>query len=137
MNVLGALEPGVLRTLLRRVTWSACLLGAGGVTVALLLSQPWIAVGLAVGVAGGFVNLRFVDRQASNADVADGRTDKAVRRMIGSRTLLRLVVITAIVLALVVIYAPLGIGIVVGLVLFQLAFVFNVIRAMLAQGGVT
>ena len=36
----------------------------------------------------------------------------------------------------VVIDAPLGIGIVVGLVLFQLAFIVNVIRAMLAQGGV-
>ena len=44
--------------------------------------------------------------------------------------------ITAIGIVLLMIEPPLGIGIVVGLVIFQLAFVGNVIRAMLAQGGV-
>jgi hypothetical protein len=136
MNMLGALEPGALKALLRRLTISAVVLGVGGVVVAMLMGAPWIAVGVGLGVAVGFFNLRSVDRQVSRVDVDPEVTTKVLRRMVGSRSMVRLAGITVLVLALVVIYAPLGIGIVVGLVLFQLAFVFNVIRAMLAQGGV-
>jgi hypothetical protein len=135
VNVLGSLEPDVLKALLRRLTVTACLLGAGGVVVALALAQPWVAVGIALGVAGGFVNLRLVDRQISRVDVDADETTKVLRRKVGSRSVARLAAITVVVLGVVVIYAPLGIGIVVGLVLFQLAFVLNVIRAMYAQGG--
>ena len=136
MNVLGALEPGALRSMMVRLTVMACALGACGVIVALALGQPWVAVGIAVGVVMGFANIRAVDRQVSHADVDPDTPTKVLRRRVGSRSILRLAIITAVVLALVVIYAPLGIGIVVGLVLFQLAFVFNVIQVMIAKGGV-
>jgi hypothetical protein len=43
---------------------------------------------------------------------------------------------TVIVLIVVFIYAPLGIGIVSGLVLYQLVFVANVMRIVTNQGGV-
>ena len=136
MNILGALEPGALRTMLRRLTIGACLMGGGGVLVALALGQPWVAVGIVLGVAGGFLNLRMVDRQVSNASVDPEAPTKQLRRNVGSRTMARLAIITAVVIGVLVIYAPLGIGIVVGLVLFQLAFVFNVIQVMVAKGGV-
>jgi len=136
VNVLGSLEPGSLRSVLRRLTLTAVCFGAAGVIVALALSAPWVAVGIVIGVGLGFLNLRSVDRQVSRVDVDPETSTKVLRRMIGSRSIGRLALITAVVLALVVIYAPLGIGIVVGLVIFQLAFVLNVIRAMLAQGGV-
>ena len=135
MNVLGGLEPGALRSLMRRLTVSACLLGAGGVLVALAFSQPFVAVGIAIGVVLGFFNLRAVDRQVSHTEVDPDAPTKVLRRRVGSRSVARLAIITAIVLGIVVIYAPLGIGIVVGLVLFQLAFVFNVIQVV-AKGGV-
>ena len=135
MNVLGALEPGVLKSLLRRLTVSAIVLGVGGVVVALLVAPPISAVGVALGVAIGFLNVRAIDRQVSHTDVDAEVSNKALRRMVGSRTMLRLAVITAVVLALLFIEPPLGIGIVVGLVIFQLAFVGNVVGAMLAQGG--
>ena len=136
MNVLGALEPAVFKTLLRRLTVSAIVLGAGGVIVTLLLGSPLAAVGLAIGVATGFLNVRSIDRQVSRTDIDPEVSRKMLRRMVGSRSMLRLAIITAVVLVAVVIEAPLGIGIVAGLVIFQLAFVGNVIRAMLAQGGV-
>lgn len=136
MNVLGALDPDVLRSLLRRLTITAIALGLGSVVVALLLAPPLAALGVALGVAIGFLNVRAIDRQVSRADVDPETSRRAMRRAIGSRTILRLAVLTAIALALVVIEAPLGIGIVVGLVIFQLAFIGNVIGAMLAQGGV-
>jgi hypothetical protein len=47
----------------------------------------------------------------------------------------RLGAITAVAVVLVVIEAPLGIGIVAGLVVFQLAFVGNVIGSAFARGG--
>jgi hypothetical protein len=135
VNVLGALDPNVFKSLLRRLTVSAIVLGVGGVVVALLVGPPLSAVGLALGVAIGFLNVRAIDRQVSNTNVDAEVSTKALRRMVGSRTMLRLAVITAVVLVLVVLEPPLGIGIVVGLVIFQLAFVGNVIGAMLAQGG--
>jgi dipeptide/tripeptide permease len=136
VNVLGALEPDVFKSLLRRLTVSAIIFGTGGVIVTLLLGAPLAAVGLAIGVAIGFLNFRSIDRQVSRTDIDPEASRKTVRRMIGSRSMLRLAIITAVALATVVIEAPLGIGIVVGLVIFQLAFVGNFIRAMLAQGGV-
>lgn len=135
MNVLGALEPNVFKLLLRRLTVSAIVLGVGGVVVALLLAPPLAALGVALGVASGFLNVRAIDRQVSRTDVDPDASSRALRRMVGSRTLLRLSVITVVVLVLVVVEPPLGIGIVAGLVIFQLAFVGNVIGAMLAQGG--
>jgi cell division protein FtsW (lipid II flippase) len=116
VNVLGALEPDVFKSLLRRLTVSAIVLGV-------------------VSVVSGFANVRAIDRQVSRTDLDPEASRKALRRMLGSRTLLRLAVITAVVLVLVVVEPPLGIGIVAGLVIFQLAFVGNVIGAMLAQGG--
>jgi hypothetical protein len=135
VNVLGALEPNVFKLLLRRLTVSAIVLGVGGVVVALLLAPPLAALGVALGVASGFLNVRAIDRQVSRTDVDPEASSRALRRMVGSRTLLRLSVITVVVLVLVVVEPPLGIGIVAGLVIFQLAFVGNVIGAMLAQGG--
>ena len=136
MSMLGALEPATFRVLLRRLTVTAIALGAAGIAIALVLGAPLAALGLALGVTIGFVNFRAIDRQVSRLDVDPDASSKVVRRMVGSRTLLRLAIVTAVALAVVVIEAPLGIGIVVGLVVFQLAFVGNVIRAMLAQGGV-
>jgi len=43
---------------------------------------------------------------------------------------------TVVVLLAVFLNAPLGIGIVSGLVLYQLVFVVNVMRAVTSQGGV-
>jgi uncharacterized membrane protein len=136
MNLLGALEPGVFRAFLRRLTLCAVALGAAGIVVALLLGSPLGAVGLGIGVAIGFWNVRAVDKMVSRSDVDPSASRKSLRRMFGSRTLLRLSLITAIAVVAVVIEAPLGIGIVVGLVIFQLSFVGNVIGAMLAQGDV-
>jgi len=135
VNVLGALDSDAFKSLLRRLTVSAIVLGVGGVVVALLIAPPFSAVGVALGVAIGFLNVRAIDRTVSRSDVDPEASRKALRRMVGSRTLLRLAAITAVVLVLVVIAAPVGIGIVVGLVIFQLAFIGNVIRAMTAQGG--
>jgi hypothetical protein len=136
VNLLGSLEPDVFRSFLRRLTLCAVALGAAGFVVALLLGSPLGALGVGIGVATGFWNVRAVDKMVSRTDIDPSASRKATRRMFGSRTMVRLSAITALEIVAVVIEAPLGIGIVVGLVIFQLSFVGNVIGAMLAQGGV-
>jgi hypothetical protein len=135
VNAFGVLEPAMLPAFLRRLTVCAVVLGAVGFVVALLFGSPLGAVGIILGVAVGFLNIRAVDRQVSSTDVDADATRKAVRKAVGSRSLFRLGAITVVAVALVVIEPPLGIGIVVGLVVFQLAFVGNVIGAALARGG--
>ena len=140
MNVLGALEPGVLKSMLRRLTVSAIALGAGGVVVALARShRRSVAVGIAARRRHRFPQrARASTDRSRSADVdPDAPTQGAAPhgRLEDDRS--GSSVITAVVLvARRDRTPPLGIGIVVGLVLFQLAFVFNVIQAMLAQGGV-
>lgn len=136
MNLFGAVEPAGLRPMLRRLTISAGALGVVGVVVALLLNSPLGAVGVAVGIALAFLNVRAVDRQVARTNVDPEATAKVIRRAIGARSVARLGVLTAIAIVLVLTEAPLGIGIVVGLVIFQLCFVGNVIGALLARGGV-
>lgn len=135
MNAFGALEPSTLSSLLRRLTVSAVGLGVVGFVVALLVGPPLGALGVVLGVGVGFLNIRSIDRQVSRTEVDPATSRKAVRRAVRSRSLLRLGAITVVALGLLLIEPPLGIGIVVGLVVFQLAFIGNVIGAVLAQGG--
>jgi len=67
------------------------------------------------------LNFRRAERQ--------GRSSSAGRQDVG-----RLAVMTVIILALVWLDAPLGIGIVAGLVLYQIVFVINVMRIVASQG---
>jgi len=64
------------------------------------------------------------------------QSTKAVRRQMGGKTTARLLLMTAVVLVAVFLNAPLGIGIVSGLVLYQLVFVVNVLRVVTGQGGI-
>lgn len=133
--MLSILEPQRFRSLLRRCTVTAIILGVVGTAVALFLDSPLGALGIALGVGLGFLNVRSIDRQVSRADVDPEASRRSLRRMMGSRSALRLAVLTIIAIGLVLVVAPLGIGVVVGLVLFQLAFVSSVVRALVAQDG--
>lgn len=55
--------------------------------------------------------------------------------MLRTKTSWRLAALTFIALGLLFIYAPLGIGVVIGLVLFQINFVISVARVLFSQGG--
>jgi hypothetical protein len=115
---------------------SAIIVGFVAFVVALFVAPPLSALGLIIGVGLAIVNLRFLDRQAARVELQGEQSSKAIRRQLGGRTVGRLAVVTVIVLALVWLEAPLGIGIVAGLVLYQIVFVFNVMRVVANQGGV-
>ena len=133
--MLENLPTNALPRLLRRTTLSALAVGIVGFVVAIFIAPPLGALGLALGVAGAILNLRFLDRQAAKVELRGEQSTKAVRRQLGGKTTGRLAIMTVIVLALVWLNAPLGIGIVSGLVLYQIVFVVNVLRVVANQGG--
>ncbi len=134
--MLENLPTDTLPRLLRRTTLSALAVGVVGFVVAILIAPPLAALGVALGVGLAIVNLRFLDRQAARVELRGEQSTKALRRQLGGKTAARMVVVTVVVLALVWLNAPLGIGIVAGLVLYQIVFVVNVLRVVAHQGGV-
>jgi len=133
--VLENLPITTLPRLLRRTVISALIVGAAGFVVAVTLGWYVGALGEIIGVGLAIMNLRYLDRQASRVELKGEQTTKAVRRQLGGKTTGRLAVITAIVLVVVFLDAPLGIGMVAGLVLYQIVFVINVLRVVAGQGG--
>jgi hypothetical protein len=134
--VLENLPTDTLPRLLRRTTLSAIIVGALGFILALVVAPPLAALGVVLGVGMAIMNLRFLDGQAAKVELRGEQSTKAVRRQLGGRTTARLALMTVVVLLAVFLNAPLGIGIVSGLVLYQLVFVVNVMRAVTSQGGV-
>jgi fatty acid desaturase len=135
LPVLENLPPDTLPRLLRRTTLSAIIVGFVGFLVAILLAPPLAALGVVIGVGLAIMNLRYLDHQAAQVELRGEQSSKAVRRQLGGRTTARLAVVTVLVLGCVFLNAPLGIGIVAGLVLYQIVFVMNVMRVVASQGG--
>ena len=136
-SVLENLPASTLPRLLRRTAISALAVGIVGFLVAFVVASALAALGVALGVALAVVNLRLLDRQAARVEVgSEVKSTRAVRRQLGGRTAGRLMVVTVVALSLIWLVAPLGVGIVVGLVLYQIVFVVNVLRVVASQGGV-
>lgn len=134
--MLENLPTTILPRLLRRTTASAIAAGFLGFVVSLLVAPAPAALGVVVGVGMAVVNLRYLDRQAARVELRENQSSKAVRRQLGGKTTARLALVTVVVLAVVWLSPPLGIGIVSGLVLYQIVFVVNVLRVVAGQGGV-
>ena len=133
--MLENLPPNTLPRLLRRTILSAIIVGFVGFVVALLVAPPLGALGVVIGVGLAILNLRYLDRQAARVELQGEQSSKAVRRQLGGKTTGRLAVMTVVVLGVLWLNAPLGIGIVSGLVLYQIVFVVNVMRVVANQGG--
>ena len=135
--MLENLPPNTLPRLLRRTILSAIVVGVVGFVATLLIAPhaPFAAVGGVIGVGLAILNLRFLDRQAARVELKGEQSSKAIRRQLGGKTTGRLALMTLVVLLVVWLYAPLGIGIVSGLVLYQIVFVINVMRVVANQGG--
>jgi len=134
MSGLSDLEGTALAKVLRRTVISAIIVGIGAIIIALLLSQPWGALGIFIGLGLAVLNLRFLDAGVAKVQTK-GETDrKVLRRAMGTKSVTRLAVITAICIGLLFLNGPLGIGSVVGLVIFQILFVVNVGRVLVSSG---
>jgi len=132
---LSDLEGTALAKVLRRTMVSSIIVGGGAVVIALVLSFPWAALGIVIGLGMAIVNLRFLDSGMAKLRTDDAETNrKALRRAVGTKSVSRLGVITVVAVGLMLLNGPLGIGAVIGLVVFQLNFVVNVGRVVMSQG---
>jgi len=134
LSGLSDLEGGALAKVLRRTVVSSIVVGAGAVIVALLLSAPWFALGLAIGLGMAVVNLRFLDAGVAKVQTRGTTSNKVLRRAMGTKSVTRLGIITVIAIGLLLVNGALGIGAVAGLVIFQILFVVNVGRVVVSQG---
>ena len=137
MNMLSGLsdlEGGALARVLRRTVVSSLIVGAGAVVVAMLLSVPWFALGLVIGLGLAIVNLRFLDAGVAKVQTSGKTGNKVLRRAMGTKSVTRLGIITVIAIGLLLLNGGLGIGTVAGLVIFQILFVMNVGRVIVSQG---
>ena len=134
MSGLSDLEGTALAKVLRRTIVSALIGGGGAIIIALLLSAPWAALGIVIGLGMAIVNLRFLDSGVAKVQTKGETNKKAVRRAMGTKSVTRLAVITVIAIGLMFVNGALGIGTVTGLVIFQLFFVVNVGRVLVSQG---
>ena len=137
MNMLDGLSDiggNALAKVLRRTIVSAIVVGAAAIVIMLLLSVPWAALGLAIGLAMAVVNLRFLDAGVAKLNTAGETNNKVLRRAMGTKSVTRLGIITLVCIGLMLLNGALGIGAVAGLVIFQLLFVVNVGRVVISQG---
>lgn len=103
----------------KRIVWPCCILG-GIVLVGLaLLKQPFAGVGVCIGLGLGMVNARLLQRSVLRRfQVAAGQAPKGGAFLASG--LARLGLITLIAIGLALIERPLGIGVVVGLAVYQI-----------------
>jgi hypothetical protein len=137
MNMLDGLSDlggNALAKVLRRTIVSSIVVGAAAIVIMLLLSVPWAALGVAIGLAMAVVNLRFLDSGVAKLNTGGETNNKVLRRAMGTKSVTRLGIITLICIGLMLLNGALGIGAVVGLVIFQLLFVVNVGRVVISQG---
>ena len=137
MNMLDGLSDlggNALSKVLRRISVSAIVGGVVAILIALLLSAPWAALGLAFGLTIAVLNLRFLDAGVAKLNTEGETSNKVLRRAIGTKSVTRLGIITVICIGLLLLNGALGIGAVAGLVIFQLLFVVNVGRVIISQG---
>jgi hypothetical protein len=131
------LDASVLQKLLRRTVLMSLVVGGIAIIVALAVSPPLSALGIVMGLGLAILNLRFLDAGVAKVESTGEGSGKVIRRMLRTKTAWRLALITLVVVGLMVLYAPLGVGMVIGLVIFQALFVANAARLIFSQGGLS
>jgi len=104
---------------LRRVALVAACLAAVGAVALVLIGRSLMGLFLVLGVALGMLNVLMLRRAAAQFAAVDG----AGKRRFALGALGRLAAITALALAIAVLVQPDGVGIFIGLALFQLLMV--------------
>jgi hypothetical protein len=102
----------------KRIVWPCCILGVVVVIGLALLHQPWAGVGLCIGLALGMVNARLLQQSVLRRfQAATGQTVKGGAFLASG--LFRLGAITGIAVVVTILERPLGIGVVIGLAVYQ------------------
>lgn len=116
---------------IRRAMVCALVLGVAGLLGAVLLSHALVGLGICIGFAAGIVNLRLIG--SAVAHVAEQNHAKPARPLAG-RTAIRLALVSAVAIGLLIVAAPVGVGMLGGLIVFQFIFLANLAWAVFRQG---
>ena len=102
----------------------ASLVGLG------VFGQLPAGIGICLGLAMGATNLKMI---GASVRKVQARVVENKRRPLAKGTLGRLGVVTVVTLGLVLLYAPLGLGVLGGLALFEITLLINLARSMVNQ----
>jgi len=129
------LDASVFQRLLRKTVLTAIIAGVIAVGFALWLAPPLVSVGIVLGLGVAVLNLRFLDAGVAKFESSGEGSSKVIKRILRTKTTGRLAVITAVAIILLVFVQSLGLGMVIGLVVFQVLFVANAAKVIFAQGS--
>ncbi len=116
----------------RHVALSALGIAIATFAVAAVVGHVLFGLGACIGLALGIVNLRLVSRSVARVAAAGVAHPK---RVLASRSLVRLFVCTAAVIGLALWSLPLGFGTAGGLAVFYLLLAALLVRTLLRSAG--
>ncbi len=114
--------------IVRRTAFASIAIGIVGAIIAVILGQPSVPVGIAIGLGLAIVNHRVFQSSALRFTSDDGVVSK---KPFAGSVALRLGICTAIAFGLLYIDEPVGWGVIAGLALFQVTMLFYAMLALL------
>jgi hypothetical protein len=126
--LLTAFPIAEVERVVRRTVISALIAGVIASGVAVLLGQPIVVFGLAIGLTLAVANHRVFQSSALRFTTPEGVVN---RKPFAGSVALRLGICTAIAFGLLIVEQPMGWGVVGGLALFQALMLVNALVALL------
>jgi hypothetical protein len=118
----------------RRTLSGALVLGVAALVGCVSFGQPLVGVGVCIGVALGAFNHRMTGNSVAKAAASD---EVNTKRPLALNTLGRMGIVTVVTLGLLLVSHKLGLGILLGLAIFQVLLLINVARSMAQAGPMT
>ncbi len=131
---LPDLDASRLGRALRRTRVGAFVAGVLALAIGGVVGQPLGGLGMVLGLVAGALNTRSVDAAVARLRNV-GPDVKATRRPLITRTIGRLGVVTAVVITMLIVEAPIGLGMLVGLIVYQALFLASMLGAVLRSGA--
>ena len=113
--------------IVRRTAYSTIAAGIAGAALAILLGQPLVAPGLALGIALAIANHRVFQSSAMRFTTPEGLLS---RKPFAGSVALRLGACTAVAIGLLIVARPMGWGVVAGLAVFQFMMLLNALVSL-------
>jgi hypothetical protein len=125
--VLTAFPLTEVDRIVRRTAYSTVAAGVVGAAVAILAGQPYVAPGLALGIALAIANHRVFQSSAMRFTTPEGVLS---RKPFAGSVALRLGACTAVAIGLLIVARPMGWGVVAGLAVFQFLMLVNALVSL-------
>lgn len=125
--MLTAFPLSEIERVVRRTAIAAIIIGVIGAGVAMLMGQPYVVPGLALGLGLAVANHRVFQSSAMRFTTAEGVVN---RKPFAGSVALRLGVCTIVAIGLLILEQPVGWGVIAGLALFQATMLGNALVAI-------